>query len=459
MAGAKVDLTQGSIPKHVLRMLGPFAIAIVALMSAGLVDTWYLGNLTDEARPDLGVWALAAVGIAFPLTFLGNSANIGLGAGTMSAISRAIGQDEMGRARRHAASAIVFALLVMTGLVTIMYLGMPFMLEFYNDNDPAVIVMARDYLVISFPGLVIVSIAMMCNNVLRAGGEAALPSAIMILGAIINIILDPFLIYGIGPFPRMEVQGAALATVLGNSIAAIFGLYLTVILRKAIDFKEFSLRSFRNAVKVIGAVGVPAMGTNIIVPIATAIGVAIISQNLTTVDVAAFTLTMRLEIISVGLLYALSACIGAITGQNGGAGLTDRVRSTFKACYWISFIWGTMIALVLTLIGPWLVGQFNSDPELIAKATPYFYIVPITVFAYGFVFVSAAGLNALGRPKFGLIYTIIRSLILYIALVYIGVKLDGIRGAFIGIAAANLISGFIAMGWTLKKAPMIAVKS
>ena len=89
--GAKVNLTEGKVSGHVLRMLGPFSIAVIALISTGIVDTIYLGRLTDAARPNLGVMALAAVGFAFPLTFLGNSANIGLGAGTMSAISRALG--------------------------------------------------------------------------------------------------------------------------------------------------------------------------------------------------------------------------------------------------------------------------------------------------------------------------------------------------------------------------------
>ena len=76
--GAKVNLTEGKVSSHVLRMLGPFSIAVIALISTGIVDTIYLGRLTDAARPDLGVMALAALGFAFPLTFLGNSANIGI---------------------------------------------------------------------------------------------------------------------------------------------------------------------------------------------------------------------------------------------------------------------------------------------------------------------------------------------------------------------------------------------
>lgn len=458
MNGAKIDLTEGPVRGHLLRMLGPFSIAIIALLSAGIIDMIYLGNLTSESVPNLGVLAVAAVTVAHPLTFLGNSANIGLGAGTMSAISRALGENDPGRAKRHAASAIFFALIVMTFLVAFIMMILPYMMPFFS-KDEAVLRMANSYLMISLPGLVVMSVASMSNNILRAGGEAMLPSTIMILGAAINMILDPFLIFGIGPFPRMEVQGAAIASVTGNVIAAAYAFYLVTIKRKAVDFKSMTINSFKRASKTIGSVGVPAAFTNIVVPVGTVIVVAIIGQRLTTVELAAFGISRQAEILSVGLLYALSACIGAITGQNGGAGYTDRVKETFKESYKIAFYWSTFMAIILAVFAKPISGVFINDQDVIDAAIQYFYIVPITIFAYGFVFVSAAGLNALGRPKYGLIYTIIRSLILYTGLIYIGVVIAGLKGAFIGMALSNLISGFIAFGWTLKKAPMTAVKS
>lgn len=439
-------------------MLGPFAIAVIALISTGIVDTLYLARLTDAARPNLAIMALAALGFAFPLTFIGNSANIGLGAGTMSAVSRALGEGEDGRAKRHAAAAILLALFVMTILVTLMLLAAPYVLPLAGAS-PEVVEMAYGYLLISMPGLVIVSVASMSNNILRASGEAALPSLIMISSAIINIILDPFFIFGWGPFPRLEVQGAALATLIGNIFGAGFGLYIVLFHRKAVDFAHMTLTSMRHAWKIIGSVGLPAAGTNIIVPVSTFAAVAIIGIKLSEADVAAFTVASRAELISVGLLYALSACIGAVTGRNGGAGNTERVREAFRVCYWICIIWSTAMAIILALFAPQIASFFTKDAILVEKILPYFFIVPVTIFAYGFVFISAAGLNALGRPLYGLSYTIIRSLILYVGLIFIGVQIGGLTGAYIGMAAANVISGLIAFGWTMKKVPMTAQKS
>ena len=439
-------------------MLGPFSIAVIALISTGIVDTLYLARLTDAARPNLAIMALAALGFAFPLTFIGNSANIGLGAGTMSAVSRALGEGEPGRARRHAAAAILLGLTVMSVLVSLMLLAAPFILPLAGASDE-VVSMAYSYLVISLPGLVILSIASMSNNILRAYGEAALPSSIMIMGAVINIILDPFLIFGWWIFPRLEVQGAALATFIGNVIGAGFGLYLVILHRKVVDFGHMTLASMRRAWTIIGSVGLPAAGTNIIVPVAVFAAVAIIGVRLGEVDVAAFTVASRVEMISVGMLYALSACIGAITGRNGGAGNTERVREAFRVCYWICVIWSTAMAVILAFFAPQIAAFFTKDAILVEKILPYFFIVPVTIFAYGFVFISAAGLNALGRPLYGLVYTIIRSLILYVGLIFIGVQMAGLTGAYMGVAAANVISGLIAFGWTMKRAPMTAQKS
>ena len=106
-------------------MLGPFSIAIIALISTGIVDTIYLGRLKDPARPDLAIMALAALTFVFPITFTGNSANIGLGAGTMSAVSRALGEGDTERAKRHGAAAILLALTTMSILATFMLLGAP----------------------------------------------------------------------------------------------------------------------------------------------------------------------------------------------------------------------------------------------------------------------------------------------------------------------------------------------
>jgi len=433
-------------------MLGPFSIAVLALISTGIVDTIYLGRLTDPLRPNLAILALAALTFAWPLTFIGNSANIGLGAGTMSAVSRALGEGKTERAKRHGAAAILLALTVMSVLVTLMMIFAPILLRFVGASSQ-VLQMAVSYLMISLPGLVIVSVASMCNNILRAGGEAALPSSIMILGAIINIILDPFFIFGWGPFPRMEVQGAALATLTGNVIAGMFGFYIVFFHRKAISFAEMTWGSVKRAWGIIGKVGIPAAGTNIIVPVATFTAVAILGLTLSETEVAAFGVASRAELLSVGILYALSACIGAITGRNGGAGKTGRVKKAFQVCYLVCLIWGTIMAAIFALFSTEIAHIFTNDEILIEKIMPYFYIVPITIFAYGFVFVSAAGLNALGRPIYGLVYTIIRSLILYVGLIFIGVQMAGLTGAYIGVALANIISGCIAIFWTLRRVP------
>ena len=439
-------------------MLGPFSIGVIALISTNLVDLFFLARLTDPDNPALAQMVIAAIGMALPISFFANSANIGLGAGTMSAVSRALGQGDFEKSRRHAAAAILLGLFAMSILVSIMLLIIPFVLSIMGQTED-VQSMARQYLFIVMPGLILVSVSSISNNILRAAGEALLPSSILIMGALINVILNPFLIYGIGPFPRMELQGAALSTFIGHGCGAAYGFYVVFFHRKAIDFAAMTFRSLRRAWIIIGQVGIPAVGTNVIVPLSTWLAFTIIGNVLSEADFSSFTIATRAELISLALLYALSACIGAITGRNGGAGKTDRVREAFRVSYLICVIWSTLMAIILAVFAYEIAHFFAPQDHLVTKAIPYFYIVPITIFAYGFVFISAAGLNAIGRPLFGLTYTIIRSLICYVGFIAIGVMTAGLNGAFIGIAAANILSGLIAIYWTLNKAPMTAKES
>ena len=448
MAKKDIDLTQGSIPKHILRMLGPFWLAIVALMSAGVVDTIYLGHLSTNA--------LAAVGFCFPIIFFGNSVNIGLGAGTLSAISRAIGRKDRPLAKAHGASAVLLTLSVMTGICLLSFLVMSRVLDIMGITAE-IKPLALSYLKYGLPALIVMGLAMITNNVLRSGGEALLPSFIMISGAILNIIIDPFLIFGIGPFPRMEVQGAALATLLANGLAAGFGLFIIFFYRRVASFAGLSLRRVVTSWKTILRVGFPAIGTNVIVPVAGLMTTAIVARNLGTIEVAAFTIVGRVGMLALTMLYALSACIGAVTGQNGGAGLTDRVRETFVFCFKICFAWGAFIGVVLGLTATLIPQAFTKDAAVVAAAAPYFWIVPVTFAGYGAVFVAAAGFNALGRPSYGLVMTIIRSMFMFVPFIWLGVHFYGMVGAYLGMAAANILSGAIALYFTLKKAPMQAV--
>lgn len=446
---AQVDLTQGSVSGHILRMLAPFWVAILALMSAGVVDTIYLGRLSTNA--------LAAVGFCFPIMFIGNSINIGLGAGVISAVSRDIGKKRFNEARAHGASAILLSLALLSAYVIMCYFVLHPVLRLMGITAE-ILPLSAGYLKIALPSLIFTGIGMICNNTLRAGGEAVLPSTIMISGAILNVIIDPFLIFGLGPFPKMGVEGAALATLISAVFTAGYGLFLANFHRKALSFVGLGKARILEAWRIIGKVGVPAMGSNIIVPISTFVIITIIARTIGTLAVAAATVTGRVEMLAICLLYALSACIGANTGQNGGAGLSARVREAFTVSYILCLIWAIICAIGLALFTDPILGIFTKDTEVVELARSYFYIVPITFAGYGAVFVSAAGLNGLGRPIEGLVYTIIRSIILAIPLVWIGAEMFGLRGVYMAMAITNIIAGGIAYFYTRYRVPMTIVQ-
>ncbi len=438
------DLTQGSVFHHLLRLLIPFSFALFAMMSAGLVDSLYIGHLGKEP--------LAAMGFVLPLMFLVQSVSIGLGAGASSVVSRAAGEKDQAKLQRRAMASLCLTFFVM---LTISVLGMIFIdpiLAFLGASDN-VQGFARSYMHIWLLSPLISSVPMIAGSILRATGQAFWPSMIMVLAALINAILDPFLIFGLGPFPRMEMGGAALATVVGN----IFALGFAFILLKRsalIHFSCLSRKSLVQSWKEIARVGLPASASNAIGPIAITLATAGLARLAGEAAIAGYGAGSRLEMFIASPLFALSAVIGPMTGQNGGAHKSHRVRRTFITAFTMCLVWGFALGLAIIPFATPLARLFSQDAEVIRVIALYFSIVPASLAGYGCVIAASAGFNALGRPWTGLVMTIGRSLVLFMPGVWLGAALAGVVGSWLAIALANSLAGLAVVFWTLKYGPV-----
>lgn len=442
------DLTKGPVFGHILRLVIPMSAGIVAMMLVGVVDAYWVGKL--------GTAQQAAVQFVFPVSMLVMSVAIGLGAGAVSVVARAAGRGDDSRTRRTATDAVSLSFLIVGGVSILGVLSIDPIFRLMGATD-AMMPYVREYMVIWFAGIVFVVGPMVASNILRALGDAVLPSLIMIVGAVINMALDPLLIFGWGPIPRMEVEGAAFATLISNLIVFLIAMAILTFREKLIDLTWPGFEEIFWNWREIARIGAPAAGSNMIGPLSNTIVFAAVA-GFGEAAVAGFGVGMRVEAFALIPLFALSGSIGPITGQNGGAGHGDRVREAFAKSFLFCAGWGVSIAVILFFAGDFLAPVFLPSEGGQAIAEQYWDIAPFAVAGYGIAMAASAGFNGLGRPLYGVAINAARGLVLIAPLAWLGGVLGGATGVIWGVFAANLIIGVVGTVFVLKFAPLSAVE-
>lgn len=426
----KTNLTEGPVVRHLWRMSVPMVWGILSIVSFQFVDMYFLSLL--------GTQALAAVSFTFPVTMLVFYITMGLAIGMSSVVSRQIGQGHHDTVVRITTHGVVFTALVgsIVAIVGCASLDPIFRLlgaEVYLMPD------IRAYMIPWFAGAVFVTLPMIGNAALRGGGDTALPALIMISAAVINVILDPILIFGLFGFPRLEVAGAAIATIFGNAVAAAFCIAVLV-RRRMISFWPFHGAQFGDSVKRLLHVGLPAGLTNMIAPLSQAVLVALLAAH-GHEAVAAFGVVTRVEALSLVVLMALAVGMAPIIGQNWGARRYDRVNDTLGLALGFSALWSLGVAALLALYARPLAALFSDEAAVIDMVAVYLWSVPASWVAGNLVNGWASAFNAMGMPKRSVLMLAVKGFVLTVPLALLGAHLDGWRGVFWSIAVTNIICG------------------
>ena len=434
-------LTQGPVGRHLIDMTVPMLLGITTLMAQSFIDAYFLGMVGDRA--------LAAYSFGFPILMIVTSVAIGLGAGTSSVVARAIGGDDQRRARRLSTDSLILSFLI-TGFVSVigvLTIDPLFRLLGAPEN---MIPMIRSFMTILYSGVPFVVVGMVGMSSMRATGDTVLPSKLMIAGAVLNVILDPILIFGVGPIPAMGLDGAATAGLLARGAIFIGTVYFLHKL-DMISYNKPRFPELRSSWADILHVGIPAAGTNMIVPIGLAIVTAMIAR-FGPEAVAGFGAASRIESLLLVMYYAMSSTIGPFVGQNLAAGKDDRIQLSLRLCASFCMLSGLAIAVVLALLSGVLPGLFSDNPEVTNVTRMFLWIAPISYGAYGIVMVVNAAFNGLGNPMPGVVISVTRIAALYIPLAFLGQELFGIAGIFAAYAIANVLSGAFGYVWAKRNA-------
>lgn len=422
------DLTQGAIGPWLYRLTTPMVMGIFAIFLFNIVDTYFISML--------GTQPLAAISFTFPITMLVMNVAIGLSIATGALVARSLGQKDLDKAKYWVTCSVYFSLIIglILGLSGTAILKPLFSLLGASEELMPFI---QDYMVIWFLGSVCLMMMIIINASLRATGNTKLPSMIMLGSALLNGILDPLLIFGIGPFPRLEVQGAAIATLISWVFALAF------VLHKLHKDKLIELafpQQFTSAIKKISSLAIPAAATNMLGPFASAIIIAWVAEY-GTHAVAAYGVGSRLEPIALIVIFAFTASLPPFVGQNHGAKQYKRIDEALRKSMSFIFVWQLIIYLVLALAAGPMSRLFSDELEVQKIIQLFIYIVPISYIGLGFCLVITATINALHKTRVSLLINILRLFVLYLPFAWLGKELGGLQGLFIGCAIGNALIG------------------
>ena len=211
------SLISGSINPILVKLTIPMLFGILGMVVFNLIDTIYVGRL--------GTAELAALSFTFPVVMVVTSIGLGIGVGASSLISFAIGEGNHLKVQRITSDSLVLALGLVIIFIAIGYFTIDPLFTALGAT-PEVLPLIRDYMEVWYLGVPFVVVPMVGNNALRATGDMKTPASIMLSIVAVNIILDPLLIFGLGPFPELGLKGAAIATVFARALSLFIGLYV-----------------------------------------------------------------------------------------------------------------------------------------------------------------------------------------------------------------------------------------
>ncbi|MDY0030259.1 MAG: MATE family efflux transporter [Pseudobdellovibrionaceae bacterium] len=437
----KGDLTTGPVRGHLIRLTIPMIWGILAIISFQLVDTYYVSLLGTEK--------LAAFSYTFPVTYGIFSIFIGMGIATSSVVSRLIGEKKYDTVKRVTSHGMFLVLLL--SLLTAA-IGIPFLKPLFGamGADDEAISLISSYMIPYLIGTFFVSMPVVGNAALRATGDALIPAGIMTVAAIANAIFDPLLIFGLWGFPRLELFGAAIATIISNFCAMCAGLYI-MYRRGLFDISHIiNLHEFGNSMRRLLVIGLPAGLTSMLPSIVGSYINHLLSKD-GDAAVAAFGAASRIEALTQVIMMALSIGMAPIIGQNWGAHNFTRVRETIKNALIFSVLWSAFVAICLGGFSPMIATMFSDDQNLVHYLTLFLWIVPLSyplgnlTHGWGSVF------NATGKPQISASILFLKMIVFLVPACTIGYHLSGVIGVFFAICLINILAGLSFHIWAWKK--------
>lgn len=422
----------GTMPinKLLITMSLPMIISMLVQALYNIVDSIFVAKISENA--------LTAVSMAFPIQSLMIAFAAGTGVGINSFLSKSLGEKKFKQASDSAKNGIFLAFITW---IVFAILGFLFSEVFYTamTDDKEIIAYGTGYLRIVTVVSLGVFMQITFERLLQSTGKTIYSMIMQGTGAIINIIFDPILIFGLFGFPKMGVKGAAAATVLGQIIAMIIGAILNTVKNKEIDVNFKGFRPSVHLIKKIYAVGFPS----IIMQSVTSVMTYLLNKiciSFTPTAVSVVGIYFKLQSFIFMPIFGLTNGLVPIVAYNFGAKYKSRIISVLKLAVIISISYMTLGVIIFWTIPQVLFGFFEASDEMLSIGIPALRLISLSFIPAGFCIIIISAFQALGHGVYSLIISVARQLVVLIPVAYIASKIIGLKAVWGAFPIAEIMS-------------------
>lgn len=435
------DLTQGPILSSLIKLSLPIIGTSFMQMAYNLTDMMWLGMLGSEA--------VASVGAASFFSWFGTSLLLITRIGAEVGVSQSVGRRDLTRASGYALHAIVWALILAGAYALSTIINASSLIGLLNLQGAGVHADATAYLRIVSLGYIFAFTNPTFQGIYNGAGNSRQPFYYLLVGLLINIVLDPLFIFGLGPIPAMGVEGAGWATVIAQVIVSLLFIISLFVKRDnlALTFKGFQLK--RKISALIFRLGLPVAAEGAMF----ALFAMVLARLITRwgdVPLAVQSVGSQIEAISWMTASGLATALGAFTGQNFGSGNWLRIRKGYGVAIGVGVSLGLAATLSFLLFGKSIFSIFLNEPDALEMGVVYLHILAVSQVFMIVEILSRGAFNGIGRTMppslVGIIFTGLR---IPLALLLMSIETIGMYGIWWAISISSIIKGLILLIWFL----------
>jgi len=428
-----------SIWKLLFHFSGPAIVASVVGSSYNLVDAIFVGRLGPEA--------LASLTVVFPLMMIFFSIGGATGEGAASLISRRLGAGDQEGANRGAGVTITLVILLGLLMPAICLPGLESLLRLFGATE-SVLPFANSYMSILTIFAVVEFFPVVTSTIVRAEGRPVLASTAMIISAITNIILDPILIFGLGPVPEMGIAGAAIATVIGRGVGALIMIVYLASPKTSYRFRPGYFLPDPKIMAEIYRVGTASMVRG------AAGSLMMMLANRITASFGVIPLAIRGVLFRTGS-FAFMPCMGLgqgelpLVGYNFGANRKDRVGEVVIKASLSSLAWGVLCWIIAMIFSTQVMAVFNTDPDFLLEGTRAFRIFAMGFPITGIQMILSFFFQGVGKGFPALVLASARQIIFLLPGLLIFPQLLGLTGVWVAFPVADTLAATATVIWAV----------